>query len=221
MRIALLGSPDESLFRLLESTANDTVQLVPCEIQADEDVAALFERAHEFDLIHSLDGPSPLAFARLVETPVVCTIKNGTSAEDLDMFRRYNADCVYVSDRENPNLRLQFAEFIPTDDESDAGSRYHKLYERVILNARREDHRPWGFYEVLSDRADHKVKRITVYPGKRLSLQRHQRREEHWFFIEGEAVVTIDDREIPVKAGEAVDIPLRAVHRVANPGSVV
>ena len=37
------------------------------------------------------------------------------------------------------------------------------------------DHRPWGFYEVLSDKPDHKVKRITVYPAKRFSLQRHQK----------------------------------------------
>ena len=45
------------------------------------------------------------------------------------------------------------------------------------------DHRPWGFYEVLSDNHDHKVKRITVYPAKRLSLQRHQKRSEHWYIV--------------------------------------
>jgi mannose-6-phosphate isomerase-like protein (cupin superfamily) len=39
-----------------------------------------------------------------------------------------------------------------------------------------EDHRPWGFFEVLSDGEDHKVKRITVYAGKRLSYQRHRHR---------------------------------------------
>lgn len=81
-----------------------------------------------------------------------------------------------------------------------------------------EDHRPWGFYEVLSDQADHKVKRITVYPEKRLSLQRHKRREEHWFIVDGEAVVTLDDREIQLTSGESIDIPLGAVHRVANAG---
>jgi hypothetical protein len=41
-------------------------------------------------------------------------------------------------------------------------------------DGKREDHRPWGFYEILSDQKDHKVKRITVYPGKRLSYQRHR-----------------------------------------------
>ncbi|MBE9537380.1 MAG: phosphomannose isomerase type II C-terminal cupin domain [Proteobacteria bacterium] len=79
-----------------------------------------------------------------------------------------------------------------------------------------EDHRPWGYYQVLSDEENHKVKRIVVYPGKRLSLQRHQRRAEHWYVIDGEGVVTLDGREIHLKAGEAVDISKGAVHRMEN-----
>jgi len=81
-----------------------------------------------------------------------------------------------------------------------------------------ESQRPWGFYEVLLDEPDHKVKRITVYPGKRLSLQRHQKRSEHWHIIKGNAVVTLDDQEIPLGKGESVDIPRGGTHRVANPG---
>jgi mannose-6-phosphate isomerase len=80
------------------------------------------------------------------------------------------------------------------------------------------DHRPWGYYTVLADEADHKVKRICVYPGKRLSLQRHRRRSEHWYLLSGEAVVTLDIWEIPVRSGGAVDIPCGSVHRIANPG---
>ena len=79
-----------------------------------------------------------------------------------------------------------------------------------------EDHRPWGYYQVLSDEENHKVKRIVVYPGKRLSLQRHQRRAEHWYVIDGEGIVTLDGREISLKAGEAVDISKGAVHRMEN-----
>ena len=82
-----------------------------------------------------------------------------------------------------------------------------------------EDHRPWGYYQVLSDETDHKVKRIVVYPGKRLSLQRHQQRAEHWFILSGEAVVTRNDEELHLKAGEAVNIPRGATHRVMNPGA--
>lgn len=80
------------------------------------------------------------------------------------------------------------------------------------------DHRPWGYYRVLADEADHKVKRIVVYPGKRLSLQRHRRRAEHWYLIAGRAVVTRDGEEIALQAGEAVDIRRGARHRIYNPG---
>ncbi len=81
-----------------------------------------------------------------------------------------------------------------------------------------EDHRPWGWYRVLADEPDHKVKRIVVYPGQRLSLQRHQRRSEHWYFVQGKAVVTRNEEEIPVHEGISVDIPVGSWHRISNPG---
>ena len=83
----------------------------------------------------------------------------------------------------------------------------------------REDHRPWGYYQILSDEPDHKVKRIVIYPGKRLSLQRHKLRTEHWYIVSGEAIVTLDSRQIPLETGHAVDIPNEAAHRIMNPGT--
>jgi mannose-6-phosphate isomerase-like protein (cupin superfamily) len=79
--------------------------------------------------------------------------------------------------------------------------------------------RPWGYYVVLADEKDHKVKRIVVYPGKRLSLQRHTRRSEHWHVVKGEAVVTRNEESIPLAEGASIDIPARAAHRIENPGS--
>lgn len=81
-----------------------------------------------------------------------------------------------------------------------------------------DNYRPWGFYEVLSDQPDHKVKRITVYPGKRLSLQRHQRRSEHWHIVKGNGTMTLDDREFHMQGGDSVDIPQGSLHRIANSG---
>jgi mannose-6-phosphate isomerase-like protein (cupin superfamily) len=60
------------------------------------------------------------------------------------------------------------------------------------------------------------VKRIVVYPGKRLSLQRHRRRAEHWFVISGQGLVTRDGEQIPVREGISLDIPLGAIHRIQN-----
>ena len=79
------------------------------------------------------------------------------------------------------------------------------------------DYRPWGYYQVLADEADHKVKRIVVYPGKRLSLQRHRQRAEHWFLLAGQGIVTRDQEVITLRAGDAVDIPRGSRHRVENP----
>lgn len=81
------------------------------------------------------------------------------------------------------------------------------------------DERPWGEYVVLCDAEDHKVKRITVRPGKRLSYQRHEHRTEHWFVVSGHGAVTLDGAELAVAAGSAVDVPAGAAHRIANRGT--
>lgn len=95
---------------------------------------------------------------------------------------------------------------------------YVKIYETVLSKCKREDHRPWGFYEVLSDKKDHKVKRITVFPQKRLSLQRHKKRSEHWHILKGSAIVNLNEQKIKLKTGESVDIPIGATHRIKNTG---
>lgn len=82
-----------------------------------------------------------------------------------------------------------------------------------------KENRPWGYFQVLSDEPDHKVKRIVVFPGQRLSYQRHQRRAEHWYIVRGEAVVTRNEEQIRLKAGQSVDIPQKAKHRIENPGA--
>ncbi len=82
----------------------------------------------------------------------------------------------------------------------------------------RED-RPWGYYVILADEPDHKVKRVVVKPGKRLSLQRHHRRSEHWYAIFGEADATVGDKVVRLHTGDAVDIPCGAVHRLENRGT--
>ena len=80
-----------------------------------------------------------------------------------------------------------------------------------------EGRRPWGYYVVLADNPDHKVKRIVVFPGERLSLQRHQRRSEHWHIVKGNAIVSLNGQQIPLETGGSVDIPKGATHRIENP----
>lgn len=83
---------------------------------------------------------------------------------------------------------------------------------------RYREERPWGSFEILEDHPGHKVKKITVLPGKRLSLQRHRLRAEHWVVVEGRGVITIASRETEVKTDQSAYIPPDSAHRLANPG---
>jgi len=93
---------------------------------------------------------------------------------------------------------------------------YVEVYHQILEN--RENYRPWGHYDNLLERENHKIKELIVNPGERLSLQKHQRRAEHWIVVEGEARVTVGEKEILLKPGQSVDIPKGAVHRILNPG---
>jgi mannose-6-phosphate isomerase-like protein (cupin superfamily) len=82
-----------------------------------------------------------------------------------------------------------------------------------------KEERPWGSFEILFEEDKLKVKRIIVKPGNRLSLQSHNHRSENWVIIEGNAVVTVDDKEIPLASNQSVFIPAGKKHRIANQGT--
>ena len=90
--------------------------------------------------------------------------------------------------------------------------------DRPVISQQNEQ-RPWGAFFILDEGSNFKVKRIEVFPGKRLSYQRHARRSEHWFVTRGTAKVTLNDREILLKTGQSIDILVGDKHRVENPGS--
>lgn len=81
-------------------------------------------------------------------------------------------------------------------------------------------HRPWGKFEVLIDSPTHKVKRITVYPGEKLSLQSHFHRSEHWIVVRGIAIIINNDKEIYLKENESTFIAPTSKHRLSNPGKI-
>ena len=82
-------------------------------------------------------------------------------------------------------------------------------------------HRPWGFYETIygTDISGIKVKKITVYPNKRLSLQSHEYRSEHWVIVQGYAKVTLGDELIKCKKHAHIYVPKHVLHRIENIGS--
>jgi mannose-6-phosphate isomerase-like protein (cupin superfamily) len=81
------------------------------------------------------------------------------------------------------------------------------------------DERPWGIFEVLLDEAYCKVKRITVWPGQRLSLQHHENRSEVWVVVLGEGRAYLAGRKLLMSAGDSIRIPKLQKHRMSNDSS--
>lgn len=77
-------------------------------------------------------------------------------------------------------------------------------------------HRPWGTYEVLYSHENYKIKRIVVHPGKRLSLQKHLHRNEHWIVVRGKATVQVGENISTVKENESTYIKQNEIHRLSN-----
>jgi len=91
-----------------------------------------------------------------------------------------------------------------------------QLQGRSELLNQNEVYRPWGSYDSVDSGTNYQVKRITVNPGARLSLQRHQFRTEHWVVVSGQATVRLDESEYILETNDSIYIPLGAIHSLAN-----
>ena len=107
-----------------------------------------------------------------------------------------------------------------------SGQKVKKVVEK--LKAQKSDlpnihltaHRPWGTYTVLEDTPGYKIKRIVVKPGKRLSLQKHFHRNEHWIVVSGTATVTVGEETYYVRPNESTYIKMGEIHRLQNEGKI-
>ncbi len=116
-----------------------------------------------------------------------------------------NNDCILISQKGKSEDVKKVVKYLQEKN-------YKEIDHNVI------GYRPWGKYEVLIDDNNHKVKKITVYPGASLSLQSHKHRSEHWIVVRGKAAVINGDREIKLKENESTYIPATHKHRLSNPG---
>jgi mannose-6-phosphate isomerase-like protein (cupin superfamily) len=81
-----------------------------------------------------------------------------------------------------------------------------------------KEHRPWGYYETIVDEPNHKVKRITIEPGKRISLQSHNKREEHWIHVSGNGIATLGEALMLTafnSNAKCIYIPKGTIHRLS------
>jgi mannose-1-phosphate guanylyltransferase/mannose-6-phosphate isomerase len=93
------------------------------------------------------------------------------------------------------------------------GSDRHQIHNKVL--------RPWGGFESLDTGERYQVKRLTLLPGRSISLQRHQRRAEHWVVVRGTARVTRGEETITLEENQSTFIPVGVIHRLENPGPEV
>jgi mannose-1-phosphate guanylyltransferase len=91
----------------------------------------------------------------------------------------------------------------------------------ALTEIHRTAYRPWGGYSSVLSGARFQVKRLFVRPGKRLSLQRHHHRAEHWVVVSGTAEVTVDGTVTMLTENQSIYLPLGSVHRLANPGKIL
>ncbi|USG61306.1 mannose-1-phosphate guanylyltransferase/mannose-6-phosphate isomerase [Sneathiella marina] len=116
-------------------------------------------------------------------------------------------DALLVVDRNNVSQVKQLVEQLRSDERIE-----------VVENLRM--YRPWGDYETLDLGSRHQVKRISVKPGGKLSLQKHFHRAEHWIVVKGTANVTRGSETFLVYENENVYLPMGCEHRLENPGKI-
>jgi len=91
---------------------------------------------------------------------------------------------------------------------------------RIEYKLHRDVYRPWGKYDSIDSGKRDQVKRITVKPGEKLSIQKHHHRAEHWIVVSGTASVLNGDKTIMVTENESTYIPLGTIHALENPGKI-
>ncbi len=92
--------------------------------------------------------------------------------------------------------------------------------KKELISLHVKAHRPWGTYQILEQSSGYKIKKIVVKPGRRLSLQKHFHRNEHWIVVSGSAKVTVDDKEFLLCENESTYIKAGQIHRLENPGKL-
>jgi mannose-1-phosphate guanylyltransferase/mannose-6-phosphate isomerase len=149
--------------------------------------------------------------------------------KDIEHLNLNSSNCLIKSDKLVLLNNVSNLSIIDSDDvllvsELDKSQEVKKLYELAIQLDKNEirynniDYRPWGKFEVLAgnDNSGFKVKKITVFPNKRLSLQSHNFRKEYWFNLTGKGIAQINDEFIDLENNSMVHIDFKVKHRLIN-----
>lgn len=116
-------------------------------------------------------------------------------------------DALLIGSRDSSQKVKELVQFLKAN--SDPRIKYHRTV-----------HRPWGYFIVMEENGGYRIKRLFIYPGKRLTAQRHYNRSEHWVVVKGTAKVVLDGRESVIGPGESTYVARGMAHKIENPGRV-
>ena len=156
--------------------------------------------------------------------------KNGNTLNDKHISIDSKNNLIYGKDRVIATVDMEDCIIVDTGDailisKKGSSQKVKKVVEEVrktseLHNIHLTGHRPWGTYTVLEEADGYKIKRIEVKPGKRLSLQKHFHRNEHWIVVSGTATVTVGDEKKYVRPNESTYIKMGELHRLENEGKI-
>jgi len=157
--------------------------------------------------------------------------ENGNTVNDSHISIDSRNNLVYSQDKMIATIDVEDLVIVESGDAlliSQKGS--SQKVKQVVAELKKSDselhhvhqtvHRPWGTYTVLEDTPGYKIKRIVVKPGKRLSLQKHFHRNEHWIVVSGTATVVVGGETKLIRPNESTYIKMGEVHRLSNEGKI-
>ncbi len=156
--------------------------------------------------------------------------ENGNTKND-NLLTIDSKNNLVLSDKTVATIGLEDLIIVDTDDALLISKKGESQKVKAIVSQLKSDtshlhyihttaHRPWGNYTILEDTPGYKIKRIVVKPGKRLSLQKHFHRSEHWIVVSGTAMVTVGEDSYLVRPNESTYIKMGEIHRLENPGKI-
>jgi glucokinase len=203
-----------------ESPLHSLTQVTPALIYAEAVKGDTFARSLFAQAGHGL-GVGMASFVNIFN-PEVLIIGGGIAAA-WEFLVPVAIDTMKKRAFKAPSERVKIVRAEKDDDAGIYGCAYlawDELKQADTLRTARERRiAPWGFWEVLEESNEYKVKRIYIHPGHRLSYQKHQKREETWMIVTGTAEITLDDKELTLESGKTIHINKTQAHRIGNSGT--
>lgn len=215
------------------SEDNDFIRVDTAEFETCPDDSidyAVMERTSEAVVVPLDAGWNDIgAWSALWEVNDKC--KDGNSVSGDTILHDTKNTFIYGGERLIATIGLENIVIVDTKDAllvatKDKVQEVKKIVEQLKVQGRsefkihREVYRPWGKYDSIDNGTRYQVKRITVNPGEKLSIQMHHHRAEHWIVVSGTAKVTNGEKTFLVTENESTYIPIGVIHALENPGKL-